>query len=107
MKNRIYFFTGTGNSLKVAKEIAAELPECELFAIKKDMDRTIPMGYERIGFVFPVYYWGLPAMVSNFIKNATFAEKCDTYFFAVRHMAAQQALHCHTCEISCLKRTCN
>lgn len=36
MKNRIYFFTGTGNSLKVAKDIAKALPNCELVAIYKD-----------------------------------------------------------------------
>ena len=58
MKNRIYFFTGTGNSLKVAKEIAAGLGDCDVAAIQKNMDVTIPAGLERIGFVFPVYYWG-------------------------------------------------
>ncbi|MCL2574323.1 MAG: EFR1 family ferrodoxin [Defluviitaleaceae bacterium] len=83
MKNRIYFFTGTGNSLKVAKEIAASLPDCELIAIHKDMDNVIPAGYDRIGFVFPVYYCGPPAMVVNFIKKAVFAEQNDTYFFAI------------------------
>jgi len=83
MKNRIYFFTGTGNSLKVAKEIAASLPECELVAIQKDMDKAIPSGYQRIGFVFPVYFWGPPAMAVNFIKNANFPPQSDTYFFAV------------------------
>ncbi len=28
-KNIIYVFTGTGNSLEVAKEISAELSDCE------------------------------------------------------------------------------
>jgi len=83
MKNRIYFFTGTGNSLKAAKEIAAELPDCELVAIHKGMKSAIPVGYDRIGFVFPVYYLGPPAMVVDFIRSADFGAQNDTYFFAV------------------------
>ena len=66
MKNRIYFFTGTGNSLKAAKDIAANLPETE-----------------RIGFVFPIYCWGLPLMVEKFIKDSHFPKQGDTYFFVV------------------------
>jgi len=83
MKNRIYFFTGTGNSLKMAKDIAAGIGECELVPIKSDMNMDIPTGYERIGFVFPIYYFGPPAMVLDFIKNANFASQGDTYFFAI------------------------
>ena len=83
MKNRVYFFTGTGNSLKVAKEIAAALPDCELVAIRKGIDSAIPEGLERIGFVFPVYYWGPPAMVADFIKNVNFGKQDGAYFFAL------------------------
>jgi ferredoxin len=83
MRNRIYFFTGTGNSLKVAEEIAKNLKECEVIAINKDVDMKIPEGYERIGFVFPVYFWGLPAMVADFMRNASFPKQGSTYYFAV------------------------
>ncbi|MDR3600940.1 MAG: 4Fe-4S ferredoxin, partial [Desulfosporosinus sp.] len=65
MRNRIYFFTGTGNSLKVAQDIAKALPSCELVAIYKDTLLEIPSGYERIGFVFPNYAGGPPSMVAN------------------------------------------
>lgn len=83
MNNRIYFFTGTGNSLKVAQDIAAAIPECEIMAICKGMDLTPPTGYERIGFVYPVYFGGLPDMVANFIKNAHFTKDSAKYYFAV------------------------
>ena len=98
MKNRIYFFTGTGNSLKAAKEIAADLPESELVAIERGMDSIIPSGYGRIGLVFPVYYWGPPAMVVDFMKNANFAEQGDTSPISLRypHMEAFRGSHCHT-----------
>jgi len=83
MNNRIYFFTGTGNSLKVAKDIATTLPECEIVAICKGMDFEIPTDYERIGFVFPVYFWGVPDMVVEFIRKANFTKKSAKYYFAV------------------------
>lgn len=81
--NRIYFFTGTGNSLKVAKDIAASLTECEIVAIHKGTDINIPTGYERIGFVFPVYYFGLPDMVADFIRKAKLSKENAPYYFAV------------------------
>jgi ferredoxin len=83
MKNRIYFFTGTGNSLKAAKDIAESLMECEIVAICKNIDINIPTGYERIGFVFPVYYFGLPKMVADFIRRVNLSKENAKYYFAV------------------------
>ncbi|MDR1029299.1 MAG: EFR1 family ferrodoxin [Treponema sp.] len=83
MKNRIFFFTGTGNSLKIAKDIAESLTECEIMAICKNTDINIPTGFERIGFVFPVYYFGLPEMVADFIRRANLSKKNAKYYFAV------------------------
>ena len=83
MKNRVYFFTGTGNSLTVAKDIAASLPNCEVVAISKDTDLEVPSGYDRIGFVFPVYFFGLPQMVVDFIRSAKLDKENAKYFFAV------------------------
>jgi ferredoxin len=84
--NRIYFFSGTGNSLHAAKLIAERLGECELVAVRKGSDTKIPAGLECVGFVFPVYYWGLPVMVAEFLKAAEFPSQGDTYYFAVATM---------------------
>jgi ferredoxin len=83
MKNRIYFFTGTGNSLWLAKEIAKRLPDCELAAIKGDMDMTVPAGLARVGFVYPTYGWASPLIVADFFRKAVFPEQSVTYYFAV------------------------
>lgn len=83
MKNRIYFFTGTGNSLKVAKDIAGSLPDCEIVAICRGTRLDIPTGFDRIGFVFPVYFFGLPQMVVEFIRKANLSQKNAKYYFAV------------------------
>lgn len=83
MKNRIYFFTGTGNSLTVAQNIAKALPNCELVAIHKDTPLEIPADYERLGFVFPNYSGGPPKMVVEFIRNIKLPNQNNTYLFAV------------------------
>lgn len=72
MKNRVYCFTGTGNSLHVALEIAGALPDCDVVAIHKGVNFEIPQGLQRIGFVFPTYYWSLPAMAADFLGKAMF-----------------------------------
>ena len=79
--NRIYFFTGTGNSLYVAKKVAERLGQCELVAIRKDMDMQLPFGYDRIGFVFPNYAGGPPAMVAAFIREMKLPGEDAPYYF--------------------------
>ena len=80
VKNRIYYFTGTGNSLNAAQNIAKELSDCDLVAICKDTPTEISAEYERIGFVYPNYAGGLPKMVADFISAVKLP---DTYLFAV------------------------
>ena len=83
METILYYFTGTGNSLAAAKEIAAALGDCDIVPIASLMDTpgdVVPAA-ERVGIVCPVYFAGLPAMV------ATFAERLDLtgakYVFSV------------------------
>lgn len=83
MKNRVYCFTGTGNSLHVAQEVAKVLPDCDVVAIHKGMDFEVPQGLDRIGFVLPTYYWGLPAMAADFLGMAKYPKQGDTYHFAI------------------------
>jgi len=67
MKNVIYYFTGTGNSLAIAKNIAAALGDCELVPIASLTNTTMiaPVA-DRVGIVCPVYFLGLPLMVAEF-----------------------------------------
>ena len=68
MKTIIYYFTGTGNSLAAAREIATALGDCDLVPIAslKDTTGVIIPGAERVGIVCPVYFAGLPLMVGEF-----------------------------------------
>ena len=82
MKNRVYVFTGTGNSLNAAKIIAAALPDCEVAALCRVAPLEIPANLERLGFVFPNYANGAPRMVEEFIRNSKLPAQGDTYLFA-------------------------
>lgn len=80
MKNAIFYFTGTGNSLDAATRIAATLDDCELIDIASwKGDETSDA--ERIGFAFPLYYLGLPAIVHEFFRKVKLP--VSAYLFAV------------------------
>jgi Pyruvate/2-oxoacid:ferredoxin oxidoreductase delta subunit len=68
MKTIIYYFTGTGNSLAVAKKIATVLGDCDIVPIASLQFTTadITPAADRVGIVNPVYFAGLPVMVAEF-----------------------------------------
>jgi flavodoxin/ferredoxin len=83
-KTEIYYFSGTGNSLSVAMDIAKKL-RGELISIPSVMDEErITTDADVIGIVFPVYYLGtvnIPLVVQRFISKL---DKISTkYIFAV------------------------
>jgi ferredoxin/flavodoxin len=84
MKNTIYYFSGTGNSLKIAQDLATKLGNTELIPITRVIkeDGEILFSSDRIGIVYPVYIWGIPPIVSKFIKKISKINK-DKYLFAV------------------------
>lgn len=64
----IYYFTGTGNSGYVAKTLANLLGEKERFISSINAKEESFYG-DYLGFVFPVYSWGVPPLVLRFIKD--------------------------------------
>ncbi len=90
MKTVIYYFSGTGNSLSMARELGAELGGAELVHMAAALRGGVAVDADRIGLVFPVYMWGLPLMA------ARFAEKLSglgaKYVFAVATMGGSAGL---------------
>lgn len=78
----IFYFSGTGNSLQIAQRLAALLDD-ELFNMaSNDAIHTPTNERESIGFVLPVYAWGLPKVVTDFVKRLSFS--CgERYIYAV------------------------
>lgn len=82
-KNIIYYFTGTGNSLKAAKDIADNLNNTKIISIAKNFGQaTIKGNPDTVGFVFPVYYCGLPQIVLEFITQLDLSQISYIYIAA-------------------------
>lgn len=73
MKQLIFYFTATGNSLHVAKQFDSDPIN---IAIQRP-DRFVA---DRIGFVFPVYCGEMPAVLKRFMRLSRFE---SPYIFAV------------------------
>lgn len=83
MNSVIYYFSGTGNSLWVAKQIGQSIEGTKLIPISTVMDQeTIEFKEEYIGIVTPVYYNGLPMMVKRFLKKVKVSNHPYIYSFA-------------------------
>jgi len=81
METAIYYFTGTGNSLKAAKNLCQKLTSCELIPIAKYLGlENFVATSDKIGFFFPLYYSGLPKIVLDFLKELDVNK--SKYFFA-------------------------
>lgn len=82
MKSIIYYFTGTGNSLKIAKSLSDKIDDCELVPIAKIWEKDyLASSTEKVGFIFPLYYAGLPKIVYDFLQKIDLSK--SNYFFAV------------------------
>lgn len=77
-KMLIYYFSATGNSLKLSLDIASQIDGVKLFKIGTTPNDK-PVKAEMVGFIFPVYMGGLPDVVRKFLDNYSF-EKGVCYF---------------------------
>ena len=84
MSTDVYYFSGSGNSLAVARDIAAKLYG-NLIPIPSVVEKTsIRPQAEVIGIVFPVYYAeyrGVPLIVWRFVEKI--GDLGSKYVFAV------------------------
>jgi len=77
---KIFYFSGTGNSLYVAKQLAAKLGDAEIISIAKVIGKEIDISCDKVGIVFPVYAWGPPKIVVEFVKGIDLKDK---YIFSI------------------------
>lgn len=91
MSTTIYYFSGTGNSFKVAKDLNSQLGDSKLVQIsKKNLAITQDILSEKIGIVYPIYFSGIPAMVKKFLENLQVNK--DTYIFTVATLGGSEEI---------------
>ena len=88
MKMRLYVYTGTGNSLWVTRQLAAELKKATIEFMPYPK-KAFKVQADAVGIIFPVHIWGLPSRVIQFINHLKV--KPETFFFAVAVNAGQPA----------------
>lgn len=81
METIIYYFSGTGNSLRTARIIAGELGGAKLISMRNDPAKVSAAGAKVIGFVCPVYEWDVPKTVKAFVNQLPINPQA--YFFMV------------------------
>lgn len=64
----IYYFSGTGNSRYVAERLSERLSEKTVF-IPDIIGSEASFEGNSLGIVFPVYSWGYPAIIEEFIDG--------------------------------------
>lgn len=92
MSTEIYYFSGTGNSLHVAKELQKRIPETNLIPLVSLLNKdVIETNAETVGFVFPIHFMLYPMPVKSIIQKIDL--RSTKYIFAV---ATRYGTPCNT-----------
>lgn len=93
MSNIIYCYSGSGNCLDMAKNIARILGDTDIVMMRSYPEITDATSYERVGFVFPCYGGGLPGDVEKFVKDIKISD--SAYKFGVVQYAGYMGCGLH------------
>ena len=82
MGPQMYYFSGTGNTLHVARELRARIPGATLSPMVSLLDReVITPRAGSVGLVFPIYLMTVPIPVRRFVEKLDVS--AAEYLFAV------------------------
>ena len=85
-ENVIFCYSGTGNCLDMAKNIARRLGDTDIVMMRRTPTVTDVREAKRVGFIFPCYAGGLPGGVEDTLRSLRIGP--DAYTFAVAQCAA-------------------
>lgn len=67
---KIYYFSGTGNSLQIAKGLAEQFDKCDLIPIVSALKNNKLVAYDDVvGLICPLHFQSLPIIVEEFINK--------------------------------------
>lgn len=82
----IFYFTATGNSKYIAERIAVgtddriiNIADC----VQNEMFSFELAESEKLGFIVPVYFFGIPIIVTEFLQKLSISARHDYYSYAV------------------------
>jgi ferredoxin/flavodoxin len=82
----IFYFSATGNSKYVAESIAKSTNDniISIVSCIKEQNFNFKIsGKENIGFITPVYFWGLPVIVLEFIERLVIEIHGEHYVYSI------------------------
>jgi formate hydrogenlyase subunit 6/NADH:ubiquinone oxidoreductase subunit I len=80
----IYYFTGTGNCLEIAKQLNKHLPGSTIVPIAGCVNESMfQVIHKEIVFITPLYYGGLPSIVAKFLKNMSCPQDKKIYIAVI------------------------
>lgn len=83
MSVELYYFSGTGNSYAIARDLAKQLGTEKVYSITRFMDdKKVISKAQTVGIIFPSYFQDAPSMVVKFVKKM-FVEHKNPYIFAL------------------------
>ena len=80
-KNVIFCFSGSGNCLDIAKNIARGLGDTDIVMMRRAPAVRDVHEAERVGFVFPCYAGGLPGDVEKYVRSLFISAKASSMIF--------------------------
>lgn len=78
-KNLIYCFSGSGNCLDIARNIAKKLGDTDIIMMRSAPAVTDARQARKVGFVFPCYAGGLPGDVEQYVKSIQVSPEAYTF----------------------------
>ncbi len=85
MTTEIYYLSGTGNSLHVAKELKKRIPDSDLIPLVGIKNKKgIKTEGEVVGFVFPVHFMTAPKVVFSILEKIDMATANYIFVIATR-----------------------
>lgn len=91
-ETELYYFSGTGNSLFAARELARRIPDARVEPLVPRLgEKRIRIGCRVLGLAFPVHALTLPLAVTRFVRRLDL--EAVQYVFALATRGAGTAFH--------------
>ena len=81
MKRVIYYFSGTGNSMRAAVKVAENIGGAEIISVRCNPYEVPALDADIIGFICPVYEWDMPTAMKEFVEKLSINN--NAYIFMI------------------------